>query len=177
MTHRMLVAAATVFAVMVTVGAGITLAQSRGTLVDADRKFVMEAAEGSQMEVELGRLAQQKASRDAVRQFGQRMATDHARAGQELARLAADKGVELPGQESRQTQAEKDRLSKVSGAAFDREYVKIMVQDHEKDVAAFRSQSQQGSDPDVKAWAAKTLPTLEEHLKLIRQIEAQVVRK
>lgn len=160
------------------VGSGLALAQSpRGALSDADRKFVQEAAEGGQMEVELGQLAQRKASRDAVKQFGQRMATDHAKAGQELAQLAAGKGVELSKQPSRKTQMEKDRLSKASGSAFDREYVKMMVQDHEKDVAAFKRQSQQAQDPDLKAWAAKTLPTLEDHLKSVKQIESQVARQ
>ena len=162
----------------VAVGPGLAQAQSpRGALSDADRKFVEEAAEGGQMEVELGRLAQQKASNDAVKQFGQRMATDHAKAGQELAQLAAGKGVELPKQPERKSQMEKDRLSKANGAAFDREYVKMMVKDHEKDVAAFKRASQQAQDPDLKAWAAKTLPTLEDHLKSIKQIESQVARQ
>lgn len=170
-------AAALVAAAMM-IGSGSALAQTpRGALSDADRKFVMEAAEGGQMEVELGQLAQQKASSDAVKQFGQRMATDHSKAGQELAQLAAGKGVELPKQPSRKTQMEKDRLSKASGSAFDREYVKMMVKDHEKDVAAFKRQSQQAQDPDLKAWAAKTLPTLEDHLKSIKQIESQVARQ
>ncbi len=168
---------AVVVAAMVA-GPGLVLAQSpRGNLSDADRKFVEEAAEGGQMEVELGRLAQQKASNDAVKQFGQRMATDHAKAGQELAQLAAGKGMELPTKPERKTQMEKDRLSKASGSAFDREYVKMMVKDHEQDVAAFKRASQQAQDPDLKAWAAKTLPTLEDHLKSIKQIESQVASK
>ena len=158
--------------------AGLALAQSpRGVLTDVDSKFVMEAAEGGQMEVELGQLAQQKASSDAVKQFGQRMVTDHGKAGQELAQLAASKGVELAKQPSRKTQMEKDRLSKASGSAFDREYVKMMVKDHEKDVAVFKRESQQAQDPDLKAWVTKTVPTVEDHLKSIRQIESQVARQ
>jgi putative membrane protein len=129
------------------------------------------------MEVELGQLAQQKASSDAVKQFGRRMATGHAKAGQELAQLAAGKGVELPKQPSRKTQVEKDRLSKASGTAFDREYVKMMVKDHEKDVAGFKRASQQALDPDLKAWVSKTLPTLEDQLRSIKQIESQVARQ
>jgi len=159
-------------------GTGLALAQSpRGVLTDTDSQFVMEAAEGGQMEVELGQLAQQKASSDAVKQFGQRMAADHAKAGQELAQLAASKGVELSKQPSRKTQMEKDRLSKASGSAFDREYVKMMVQDHEKDVASFKRESQQAQDPDLKAWVTKAVPTLEDHLKSIKRIESQVARQ
>jgi putative membrane protein len=178
MRNRTVMTVVAVGMVSAIAGAGLATARSpRGTLSDADHKFVMEAAEGGQMEVELGQLAQQKAGSDAVKQFGQRMATDHAKAGQELAQLAVGKGVELAKQPSRKTQMEKDRLSKASGGAFDREYVKMMVKDHEQDVAAFKRESQQAQDPDLKAWAAKTLPTLEDHLKSIKQIESQVARQ
>src|SRR6478672_10808208 len=154
MSKRVLMTVAAMGAASVIAGTGLALAQSpRGALSDADHKFVMEALEGGQMEVELGKLAEQKASSDAVKQFGQRMATDHARAGQELAQLAAGKGVEVPTQPARKTQ---------------------MVKDHEEDVAAFTRESQQAQDPDLKAWVAKTLPTLEDHLKSIKQIESQV---
>lgn len=168
---------AVVVAAMVA-GPGLAAAQSpRGNLSSADRKFVEEAAEGGQMEVELGQMAKQKASNDAVKQFGERMATDHSKANQELAQLAAGKGIELPKQPGRKAQSEQDRLSKASGSTFDREYVKMMVKDHEKDVAAFKRASKDAKDPDVKAWAAKTLPTLEDHLKSIKQIESQVASK
>jgi putative membrane protein len=174
-----------VVAAAMVAGPGLASAQSpRGTLSSADRKFVEEAAEGGQMEVELGQMAKQKASNDAVKQFGERMATDHskanqelAKANQELAQLASSKGMELPKQPDRKAQSEHERLSKASGSTFDREYVKTMVKDHEKDVAAFKRASKDAKDPDVKAWAAKTLPTLEDHLKSIKQIESQVASK
>ena len=196
MSKRVLMTVAAMGAASVIAGTGLALAQSpRGALSDADHKFVMEAMEGGQMEVELGKLAEQKASRDAVKQFGQRIgdfqaiqhkladmsmeldAARRAKAGQELAQLAAGKGVEVPTQPARKTQVEKDRLSKASGSTFDREYVKMMVKDHEEDVAAFKRESQQAQDPDLKAWVAKTLPTLEDHLKSIKQIESQVARQ
>lgn len=165
------------FALAVLAGGGVALAQQKGSLPEADQKFVMEAAEGGQMEVELGELAGRKATSDAVRQFGQRMVADHSKANQELAQLAASKGVELPGRPARKGQIEKDRLAKLAGAAFDREYAKMMVKDHETDVAAFRQQSQHGMDPDVKIWAGKMLPTLEDHLKAIREIEPRLARR
>jgi putative membrane protein len=163
---------------MVAVGGGVALAQQPSDrLADSDRKFLMEAAEGGQMEVDLGELARQKAANDAVRQFAQRMAADHTKANQELAQLSASKGVELASRPSAKAQSTKDRLSKLSGAAFDREYVKLMVRDHETDVSAFRQESRSAKDPDVKAWATKTLPVLEDHLKAIRQIQPQVARQ
>ncbi|HEY7205261.1 MAG TPA: DUF4142 domain-containing protein [Methylomirabilota bacterium] len=146
-------------------------------LASSDKKFVTEAAEGGQVEVELGELAQQKATNEAVREFGRRMADDHGKANRELAQLAASKQVQLSDKPSRTAQREKDRLSKLSGAAFDREYVKAMVSDHEKDVAAFKRQSQEAKDPELKAWAGKTLPTLEDHLQMIRQVQGQLARK
>jgi putative membrane protein len=128
------------------------------------------------MEVDLGELAQQKASNDAVRQFAQRMIADHGKAGQELAQLAASKGIELTTQPSRADQREKDQLARQAGPAFDRAYVKMMIKDHEQDVAAFRKMSRQAKDPDLKEWAAKTLPVVEDHLKTIREIEPQIAR-
>lgn len=148
-----------------------------GSLSSSDRKFVTEAAEGGKMEVELGELAQQKAESDAVKQFGKRMADDHGKANRELADLASSKAVQLSDKPSSKAQREKDRLSTLSGAAFDREYVKMMVKDHEKDVAAFKRESQQAKDPDLKAWAAKTLPTLEDHLRMIKQVQSQVAAR
>jgi putative membrane protein len=151
--------------------------QAKTSLTSSDKKFVTEAAEGGQMEVALGELAQQKAASDAVREFGRRMAADHGKANRELAELAASKQVQLSDKPSRTAQREKDRLAKLSGAAFDREYVKMMVSDHEKDVAAFRRESQAAKDPELKAWAGKTLPTLEDHLQVIRQVQVQLAKK
>ena len=159
-------------------GTGLALAQSpRGVLSDTDSKFVMEAAESGQMEVELGQLAQQKASSDAVKQFGQRMAnrprqggTGAGPAGREQGRGASE--AALPQDADGEGPA-----AKAPGSAFDREYVKMMVKDHEEDVAAFKRESQQAQDPDLRAWVTKTVPTLEDHLKSIKQIESQVARQ
>jgi putative membrane protein len=126
----------------------------------------MDAARGSMAEVELGRLATQKASSPEVKQFGQRMVDDHTKANDELKTLAQSKSITIPTDLDAKHQATRDRLSKLSGAAFDRAYMQEMVADHRKNVNEFRKQSQSGKDAEVKAWAAKTLPTLEEHLKM-----------
>jgi putative membrane protein len=126
----------------------------------------MDAARGSMAEVELGRLATQKASSPEVKQFGQRMVDDHTKANDELKTLAQGKSITIPTDLDAKHQATRDRLSKLSGAAFDRAYMQEMVADHRKNVDEFRKQSQSGKDAEVKAWAAKTLPTLEEHLKM-----------
>ena len=107
-------------------------------------------------------------------QFGQRMVDDHSKAGNELKSLAAQKNVTLPTALDQQHQADVDKLSKLSGAAFDREYMSMMVKDHQEDVAEFERQAANGADPDVKSWASRTLPTLREHLKMAQETAGKV---
>jgi putative membrane protein len=124
---------------------------------------------------ELGKLATEKASNADVKKFGQRMADDHGKANDELKSLAQSKQITLPSAIDAKHKATIDRLSKLSGEAFDRAYVQEMLKDHQKDVAAFRTESKSGKDPEVKAWADKTLPTLEEHLKLVQDLNRTAV--
>jgi putative membrane protein len=141
----------------------------------ADHHFVTDAAVGGMAEVELGKLATEKASNADVKKFGQRMADDHGKANDELKSLAQSKQITLPSAIDAKHKATIDRLSKLSGEAFDRAYVQEMLKDHQKDVAAFRTESKSGKDPEVKAWADKTLPTLEEHLKLVQDLNRTAV--
>jgi putative membrane protein len=131
----------------------------------SDQTFVMDAAKGGMAEVELGKLAAEKASNNEVKQFGQRMVDDHGKANNELKSLASSKNITLPNELDAKDKAVRDRLSKLSGAAFDRAYMQAMLRDHRKDVNEFKRESTSGKDPEIKAFASKTLPTLEEHLK------------
>lgn len=148
-------------------------ASPRGALTDADRNFVLKATAEGRDEVELGQLGQEKAASDAVKQFARRMVEDHGKATRELTDLAAGKGVQLK-ESARSHAAMRAKLGKLSGADFDREYVKAMMKDHRKDVAEFRRMSEKAADPDLKAWVAKTLPTLQDHLRTIESLERQV---
>jgi putative membrane protein len=139
-----------------------------------DSSFITKAAEGGIAEVKLGQLAAQKGSNADVRSFGQQMVDDHGKANNELKQLASSKGVTLPSDISSKDQATYDRLSKLDGAAFDHAYVQDMVADHREDVNEFRRESRSGSDSDVKAWAGKTLPTLEHHLQLAESLQTKV---
>jgi putative membrane protein len=145
-----------------------------GAVAAADRTFVMKAAHGGMAEVEMGKLAADKAASSDVKQFGQRMADDHGKANEELKSWASKKGLTLPTELDAKHKAEQARIAKLSGAAFDRAYMMLMVADHNKDVAEFRRQSKTAKDPDLKAWAGKTLPTLEEHQKLAKETSAKV---
>src|ERR1041385_5450327 len=118
------------------------------------------------MEVELGRVAASQGTSDAVKQFGQRMVDDHSKANQELMNLAQGKGITLPTTLDEKHQKELTKFSSMTGAEFDREYTKMMVSDHRKDVSEFEKESSRGMDADLKEFATKTLPTLQEHLKL-----------
>lgn len=149
-------------------------ADDKGKLASGDRKFVMEALKGGMAEVELGKLASEKASSDAVKQFGKRMVDDHGKAGDELKKLAEDKGITPPADLDSKHKKLHDRLSKLSGAQFDRAYVDEMVKDHKKDVKDFQREADKAKDGDVKSWAGKTLPTLQEHLKQVEDLHAQV---
>lgn len=139
-----------------------------------DNTFINKAAEGGLAEVELGKLATSHASNDKVKQFGQRMVEDHSKANQELAETANRKGVTMPTSLDAKEQATVDRLSKLKGAAFDRAYMQDMVKDHKADISEFRKESTSGFDPDTKAFASKTLPTLEDHLKQAQDTLSQL---
>ncbi len=133
-----------------------------------DLAFMNDAAPGGMAEVELGKLAAKQAASNDVKQFGQKMVEDHSKAGDELKQLAAQKKVVLPSDIMPVHKQLMEKLSKLSSADFDKEYVKAMVEAHEKDVAAFENVSKTAADADVKSFATKTLPTLKMHLEMIK---------
>ena len=140
----------------------------------ADQAFAKEAAIGGMAEVELGNLAKQNAANADVKQFGDRMATDHGKANDELKQWASSKNVTLPADLDAKHKALKDRLAKLNGDAFDKAYMHEMVTDHQHDVAAFKKEAASGKDADLKAWAGKTLPTLQDHLKMAQDAASKV---
>jgi putative membrane protein len=137
----------------------------------ADTKFAREAAVGGMAEVALGKVAISKASNDAVKQFGQRMIDDHGKAGDELKSIAAKHNLAIPDELDAKHKAMVDKYSGMSGAAFDRAYMRDMVQDHEQDIAEFQKEANSGSNADLKNWAGTTLPTLQEHLRKAKEAQ------
>ena len=140
-------------------------------------KFSSAAAQGGLTEVELGRLAVQRGSNPAVKSFGQRMIEDHSRANDELKSIASKKSITLPTDMNSDQKATMDKLSKLSGAEFDKEYMSEMVKDHEADAKEFQTQANEGNDPDIKAFAANTLVVIQEHLQMARDIAKKVGAK
>ena len=151
----------------------VSTAAETSSLTSGDREFVEKAAAGGTAEVELGQVAVKNAKSPDVKKFGQRMIDDHTKAGKELSSLASSKGITPPAKLEAKDQATLDRLSKLSGDQFDKAYMKDMVDDHEKDVAEFQKQANGKGDPLVKAFASKTLPTLEEHLQMAKSIASK----
>jgi putative membrane protein len=137
-------------------------------------EFAKKAAQGGMAEVALGRLAAERAASPEVKQFGQQMVTDHSKAGAELTQIAARKNMQLPAEMNSDQKSEQDKLSKLSGADFDKEYVGYMTNDHEEDVKEFQEQSEKGADADLKAFAAKTLPVIQHHLQMIKDIKSKM---
>jgi putative membrane protein len=140
----------------------------------ADMAFAQKAAAGGLAEVHMGKMAQQKGSSDQVKQFGARMVEDHSKANDELKQIAGAKGIALPTDLDAKHKAKMDKMQKLSGAQFDRAYMDEMVADHKQDVAEFKKEASSGKDSDLKAFAAKTLPTLEDHLKMAQSTDAAV---
>jgi putative membrane protein len=144
------------------------------TLGPDDTTFVNKAAQGGMAEVSLGQMASSKATNPDVKAFGDRMVSDHSKANDELKQLAQSKGVTVPADVDQESKNTADKLSKASGKEFDKAYMDDMVKDHEKDVKEFEKQSKDAKDPDLKAWVTKTLPTLQDHLKMAKETKAKL---
>lgn len=153
-------------------GTVFLMASSIAVAESPDSSFMKNAAEGGMSEVELGQLAQQKGTNPAVKDFGAMMVKDHSAANEKLKSLAASKQVSLPDSPSVMQKATKTKLNMLSGDTFDKSYVKGMIEDHKTDIKEFQKEASEGKDPDAKAFAVATLPTLQAHLTKIQSIAA-----
>jgi len=144
---------------------------ARAQLAPADAEFLKDAAQNVHTEIEGSKLALDKAVNVQVKGFAQQMVDDHTRAGEELAALAAAKGVEVPSGPSLIQKGKIKLLSATDGASFDRRYASSMgVSAHEDNIKLFQKAANNATDPDVKAFAEKTLPTLQHHLQMAQDL-------
>jgi putative membrane protein len=141
-----------------------------------DRDFMIEAARGGIAEVEMGRLAAQRAASEPVRQFAQKMVTEHGAANQDLMQLAQQKGVILPQEMDAAHRATMDRLATLSGAAFDQAYMNEMMKDHHHAAALYTREAREGQDADVRALANKGLTRISEHQRLAFDIHSRMAQ-
>jgi putative membrane protein len=135
-----------------------------------DSRFMMDAARDGLFHVEAGKLAAQRASSEDVKKFGQHAIEHHTQINEELTNLASTKGVTLPKKMSKTEREALDKVAKLSGPDFDKAYLQMEIRDHSKDLSVFQKEAKDGKDPDVKAWAAKTVAAIEEHLKMARDL-------
>ncbi|MBF9255533.1 DUF4142 domain-containing protein [Pontibacter sp. 172403-2] len=128
-------------------------------------EFMTKAASGGMMEVQLGQLAQENAASQEVKDFGKMMVDDHTKANEELKALAAQKNITLPDSMGQEQMDHVQELQGKTGAEFDQAYMSLMVEDHQEDIDLFKEAAQDLEDPDVKAFASKTVPVLQHHLE------------
>ena len=138
-----------------------------------DCNFIQAAAQGGMTEVKLGELACSTGQRDDVKQFGQRMVKDHGGINDDLKALATQKGVTLSDSLDAEHQGVVDKMSALSGSDFDNAYIAGMIKDHKTDAKAFKAESSATKDTDVKGFVDKTIPVVNEHLKLITAMKKQ----
>jgi putative membrane protein len=141
-------------------------ATSNVKMSQKDVSFIQKAASGGQQEIENGKIAEKQGKSADVKRIGARMVADHSKANKELTELANRKGVTF---DTRGVKAQN-----IGAADFDRQYLKLLEIIHKNDIAEFQAQAKSGDDRDLKAWAAKTLPTLQQHLAMVEDAMRKV---
>lgn len=144
-------------------------AESASTLKHGDKSFLESAAKAGMEEVAVSQTALPHLANAQVKEFATMMVSDHSGANQELATLAARKGVTLPTK-----QKDTDKWEKKKEKGYDEDYMEKMVKDHKEAVELFTKASKKSDDSDVQAFATKTLPTLEAHLAKAKELEKAV---
>ena len=139
--------------------------------VAQDSSFLDEASRGGMMMVQLGKIAEKKAHYKMIKDFANMMIDDHSKINDELKSLALKHHLKLPDSLSKATEDKINDLKKLSGRRFEKQYVDMMAEDHQNDVAKFKDESQNAASSEVRQWAAKTLPTLQKHLDKIKEIK------
>ena len=155
-------------------GTGSTTTKGSSSLARADRRFAEKAMQGGMAEVEAAKMAVDKAQDAQVKAFAKRMVDDHSKANAELTKIASAKGITPPAAVDSGHKRKMERMASKSGADFDRAYMDEMVDGHQATVRDFRSAAKSAKDPELKAFASSTLPTLEQHLKEAKTVEAAV---
>jgi putative membrane protein len=138
----------------------------------SDRTFVHQLAIGNAAEIELGKLAQQKASGEPIKNFAQKMIDDHQKAGNRIADLAKAAGLQLPSGVDDEHRALRQHLEKLSGTEFDVAYAQAQLQDHQKTSLLLAYEIGNGQDQALRDFAAESLPQIRKHLEMAQNIAA-----
>lgn len=144
--------------------------KKKGALAKQDQQYFVSMAQANMAEVQAGKLAQQQAKSDEVKDYGGQMVEDHGKMLEEQRTMAKSKGVQLPKQPNKEQQAAMKKLQGAKGEQFDRAFMSQMVKDHEKALKLTRDAAKNAKDPELKAMAEKAAPDIEQHLQMARQI-------
>jgi putative membrane protein len=144
------------------------------SLSAADRTFITTAAEANLAEIETAKMIEQKSKDPAVRDFAKRMVTDHTQASQTLATVAEMTGISLPASPSAADRTQEDELKKLSGAKLNKAYLRDELAGHKQVISAFESEIEHGQDEAAKNYAAQTLPTLEDHIRIAEDVAGRM---
>lgn len=139
--------------------------------------FAVKAADGGMLEVQAGKLAQEKGTTQRIKDFGALLVRDHSKAGDELKGLSQSKNITLPDSVGTDYRDHLNDMAKLSGKEFDKHFIDMMVKDHDKDVDMFDKASQNLTDQDLKTWAGNTLPTLRAHQDTAKAIQEAMKKK
>ena len=146
---------------------------AKDALDQEDKTFVKEAAIGGMAEVELSKIAQKSENAD-VKRFADRMIEDHTKANEQLKSIATGLGVDVPKTLDSEHERMREKLQTLHGKAFDDQYAHDMVEDHNKAVKLFQQEERSGHNTELKQFAQKTLPTLEEHQKMAVELSRKL---
>lgn len=147
---------------------------SGAALSMGERSFVQDQLKDGKREVQLGQLAEKNASSPDVKQFASTMVQDHTRAGNKLEEIAQRENVEMDSKSGDDARDDVEKLSKLSGRDFDKEYIDLMVKDHKDAVDSLQDQAENADNASVKTWAAETLPRVKHHLEQAQQLQSQL---
>jgi putative membrane protein len=156
--------------------AGLAFSQlsNAANLSRDDVKYLTESAQGLMSELNLGNLAQQRASDQRVRSFGKQMVTDHGKDLQQLKQLADQKKIHLPESMNNDQRKEAEKLSKLSGKEFDKEYLRYEAKDHTEDIKEQGKEMKKTLDPDLKKFASSEYETVTKHKETVDALRAQI---
>ena len=154
-----------------TAAAPVANQMAGAAMADMDKQFIQTAAKDGMKEVHMGQMAAQQGQSDEIKKLGSKIVTDHTKANNQLMAIAEKKGMKLD------LRHKMDKMSKKDMENFDQAWLAMMVNDHNKDIAAFDKQAKMGTDPELKAFAKKTLPVLQSHLKMAKAAQSKMMKK
>ncbi len=143
------------------------MAGMAGKVPAADAHFAMMVAQTDIAELQVSNMALQKSSSDEVKKLAQKLIDDHTKTTDAMKEIATNKGMTLPTDTDAKHKALAKKLDGESGATFDKDFLAANSMDHHKVVAAFKKESTAGMDPDIKDFATKFLPAIQEHTQMI----------